>query len=265
MLFNTKFDIVIPLGADCSCTSHLKHFKLRHFSYPFDWLFKISFENRITLIKNHFQDFLVKKNLRFFDKNPNAIFQDNENDYYEDTKYGTQFLHDFIHDLEFNQSFQNVQEKYNRRIERFYTNIKQAENVLFVWYSKNTHLPNNIIFDAHKSIGKVFPQTQIYFLIIENCETTDQPTSQEFLNHNILKITAPIATMSTSDTQPIFMENKKTNASIFSQIKCKKAPFSFRTWLLKKYIRFFCMFIRPTKKRKLIRAYLNSQLLSIRD
>ena len=265
MLFDTKFDIVIPLGADCSCTTYLKNFKLRHFSYPFDWLFKITFENRITLIENHFQDFLVKENLRFFDKNPNAILTDNENDYYEDTKYGTQFLHDFIHDLEFNQSFQNVQEKYNRRIERFYTNIEQATNALFVWRSKNTHLSKNSIIDAYKTICKVFSQTQIYFLIIENDERTDQQISKELLNMNILKITANIANLNTNDAKQLSLGNKNINDHIFSQIKCKKAPFSFRTWLIKKYIRLFCMFIRPTKKRKLIRAYLNSQLLSIRD
>lgn len=265
MLFDTKFDIVIPLGADCACATYLNKFKLRYFSYPFDWLFKISFENRITLIENHFQNFLVKENLKFFDKDPNAILVDNENDYYEDIKYGTQFLHDFIHDLEFNQSFCNVKEKYTRRIERFYTNIDQASNALFVWRSKNIHLPNDSILAAYETICKVFSKTKIFFLIIENSNETDKQISEELLKDNILKITANIAELNTTDARQLSRGNEKINNGIFSQIKCKKPSFSFKTWFIQKYIRCFCMFIRPTKKRKLIRSYLNSQLLSIKD
>lgn len=264
-LFGKKFDVIIPLGADCGCAGCLNSYNLRYFSYPFDWLFKISFENRIKLIENHFDDFLVKENLVFLEKDPNAVLVDNENDYYRDVKYGTQFLHDFAHGVPLNVSYQTVKEKYDRRIYRLYNNIENAKNVLFVWRDKNVCLSNSDIENAYQRLCHVFSKQDIFFLVIENNNANDNTISKEILNSNIIKIKANIAKTLGTMPSDLVNGNKIVNHLIFRQIKCKKEPFSFKVWFWKKYIRLFCSLIRPKKKRKLIRAYLNSQLLSVKD
>ncbi len=264
-ILDKKFDLVLSLGSDCGCAAYLKEFKLRYASYPFDWLFKISFENRIKLIENHFKDFLVKENLKYIEKDPSAILQDSECDYYEDNLYGTQFLHDFISGVSFDISFQMVKEKYNRRIQRFYKNIQSAQNVLFVWRSKNEHLSSEKILQGYKTLCKVFPRTEIYLLIIENDTSLKKIIKTEVLETNIRKISADITIPKATDAYLLAKGNKQINDKIFSQIKCKKEPFSFANWFMKKYIKVFCMLIRPAQKRKLIKSYLQSQLLSMKD
>lgn len=67
-MFTNKFDLVVSMGEDCACAMYLRKSSLRDASYPFDWLCHATFERRIECLKNHFDGFLEKENMRRLDK-----------------------------------------------------------------------------------------------------------------------------------------------------------------------------------------------------
>ena len=56
------FDVVIPLGFNCTPTNSIRDAKLRSASYPFDWNYT-SMEKIIECFTNDFKTFFLKKNL----------------------------------------------------------------------------------------------------------------------------------------------------------------------------------------------------------
>lgn len=83
--FSKKFDLIVSIGEDCSCTSYLRRCNLQKLSYPFDWLTNAPFENRIDLIINDFNDFLNIDDLEIMQK-PTEFESDSNCDYYENKK-----------------------------------------------------------------------------------------------------------------------------------------------------------------------------------
>ena len=116
-MFTNKFDLVVSMGEDCACAMYLRKSSLRDASYPFDWLCHATFERRIECLKNHFDGFLEKENMRRLDK-PTTGLRDLENDSYEDVNTGFYFYHDFKENVPFDIVFSGVKNKYERRIER---------------------------------------------------------------------------------------------------------------------------------------------------
>src|SRR5574344_713276 len=135
MLFNKKFDFIVGIGEDCACSTYLRKFNLQNRSYPFDWLTKAPFSNRINLILNDFQNFMNKENLHRIEIKD--VITDTNCDYYEDIETELYFYHDFAKNTPFEISYPLVKAKYDRRISRFYEQIKKSENILFVWWSRD--------------------------------------------------------------------------------------------------------------------------------
>lgn len=125
-MFTNKFDLVVSMGEDCACAMYLRKSSLRDASYPFDWLCHATFERRIECLKNHFDGFLEKENMRRLDK-PTTGLRDLENDSYEDVNTGFYFYHDFKENVPFDIVFSGVKNKYERRIERLYKNIENVK------------------------------------------------------------------------------------------------------------------------------------------
>lgn len=134
------------LVEDCACAMYLRKSSLRDASYPFDWLCHATFERRIECLKNHFDGFLEKENMRRLDK-PTTGLRDLENDSYEDVNTGFYFYHDFKENVPFDIVFSGVKNKYERRIERLYKNIEKCKKVLFVWWSRDKRVDVDTILD----------------------------------------------------------------------------------------------------------------------
>ena len=116
---------VISLGYWCGPALELRRIEFRSASFPFDWLI-VDFQEVIRLIESGFQDFLVSANMAQYENNPY---------YYIDTSHGTKFYHDFDAYKSFDAQFKEIGEKYTRRINRFYKEIKSP--TLFIRYLKN--------------------------------------------------------------------------------------------------------------------------------
>ena len=161
-----KYDIIYSIGHDCACSMYLRKHNLRTTSGPFDWLTNVSPKKRFELMLNEFDDFMNIDDFEFMQKNP-EIFNDDACDYYKNKKNGFYFYHDFPTGVPLQESFPDVAKKYERRIKRFYENIKNKERVLLVWFSHYHETPNDEWNDfALKFCNKI--DKNIDFLIIQH-------------------------------------------------------------------------------------------------
>lgn len=114
---------IISLGAFCGPAQELERCGLRDSSYPFDWLISSSFESVLELIQNGFTDFL----------RVDELYQSvNNRNFYYNEKTKVWFYHDFSERFSLEEQWKPVNDKYNRRIERFYKTI--AEPTIFIRY-----------------------------------------------------------------------------------------------------------------------------------
>lgn len=121
------FKHIISLGHFCGVAQELERLGLRDASYPFDWLITKR-EPLHQLIDNHFDGFLEYDNLYQYSPIGNIY----KNKQYG---YGVSFYHDFSRYKPLDEQIDEVQKKYTRRIERFYTAI--TEPTLFIRYVNN--------------------------------------------------------------------------------------------------------------------------------
>lgn len=104
----------------------LEDFFLRDSAYPFDWI-ESSWTGVEECIRNDFKDFLKYEELYQLKKHHHA---------YRNIRYGFSFLHDFKKNYSLKSQLNSVQEKYDRRINRFYKSI--SEPTLFFRYIQNS-------------------------------------------------------------------------------------------------------------------------------
>ncbi len=163
-----RYDIIYSIGHDCACSIYLKEHGLRLTSGPVDWLTNASFEDRFDCLLNDFDGFMNIKDFRFLPKNPN-VSNDTSCDYYENVKTHFYFYHDFPIGCDFKKTFPLVKEKYERRIARFYKNIREKDRILLVWLSHDDDTPDGLIVElCNKFCSKM--KKQIDFVIIEHKE-----------------------------------------------------------------------------------------------
>ena len=113
----------IPIGYFCSVAMELERIGLRSCSYPLDWLLTPETSTVFGLIENGFAGFL----------DPEALVRDDTYpQVFHNTKLGISFHHDFKADMELQDQIDAVNEKYRRRIARFYADID--EPTLFIRY-----------------------------------------------------------------------------------------------------------------------------------
>lgn len=157
-----KFKHIISLGFFCSVAMELERKGLRTASYPFDWVISDSFENILKLIDNDFENFLEYDNL----------YQENDKSHYYNSITGVHFYHDFNAFEPLSKQIGNVQKKYQRRIKRFYEDIK--EPTLFVRYCSNKEEENYVSNNEEKILELLQsfnPQNQILYI---ESTTTDK-------------------------------------------------------------------------------------------
>lgn len=162
-----RYDIVYSIGFNCSCAMYLNETGLRITSGPFDWLTNASFEDRINLILNDFESFLNKDLLVKLPKPPSHY--DKFNEHYENTKTNLYFFHDFPLNKPFDIQYLEVKEKYERRIKRFYDNLKNKDRVLLVWLSQTHNTSDEVVLDLCNRVSEKIGK-EIHFLIIEHEE-----------------------------------------------------------------------------------------------
>ncbi|MBQ7450674.1 hypothetical protein IJS77_04590 [bacterium] len=181
-----KYDLYVSMGAVCSCTQALRYSKLQFYSYPFDWIGGPSFLERIELIHNNFKDYIIKENLEFGYK-----VEETKCDAYYDKKRGMQINHDFKQGRNFDEMYEEVVEKYNRRGKRLIEQIKASKKVLFVFmqtpHNDKTDLTDEVLLKGSEKFKEYFPEVQCDILYI-TCKHDIKPVVRN-VSDNIQHIT----------------------------------------------------------------------------
>lgn len=182
------YDLIISIGEACSCTQCLRLLKLQNFSYPFDWLCGSSFQKRIDIITSDFKDFINKEDL-VFSHSEEAISRNA----YKNTSNGLVFNHDFLNTIPFDEAYEEVREKYDRRSSRLLDKIRTSSKVLFIYMSlPNSPTPldiNEILVNAQGRLAKAFPTTKCDILYISHApELPLKQYNYENISERILKV-----------------------------------------------------------------------------
>ena len=219
--FKNKFDLIVSLGEDCACTSYLRRFNLQDYTFPFDWLTRASFTTRIDLICNNFENFLRKENIYKLGFPYNTRINCEHADY-EDKKLEFNFYHDFNKNLEFTDAFNDVKNKYNRRIARFYNLAENSNKILFVWWDRSNKIESDTIIESYKRLSNKFPKKDVYLLLIFYSEIENH-TSLENEHIYIAKYNNlyNIKDHSYNDT----LGNTLNNYRLFKKIRKQRSPY----------------------------------------
>ena len=123
-----NYDAIFSLGDLCLTSIQLRKHNLRPYSGVLDWVASPMLSLVTRLLKNRFVGFMDYENLRVLGYADTFICVSDEG-------YQVVSNHDFEGDkntLEHLRAYDEVMEKYNRRIERFLGEIDHARRILFV-------------------------------------------------------------------------------------------------------------------------------------
>jgi len=218
------YDAVFGLGEACSCSDALRKANLQIVSYPMDWIFGADFSDRIQIVASGFKDFFEAKDLVC--KGPNG-----KTDIYANEHNNLVFNHDFPMDVPFKTAYPAVREKYDRRINRLLSDIRNARRALAV-YIETPNRPQKlkdvqILKEGHKALSEAFPNTVIDLLYLSNNPDID------FENREYVHITPFITKInvhykSLNAKEPDYAVNKAVLQKIFKQIKISRSAKDWR-------------------------------------
>lgn len=247
------YDIIYSIGADCGCALYMQRHGLRKYASPFDWLTKATFETRLKLIVNGFKGFLDKDSIK-------PLIQENHPTnlhyaLYQDINLGFYFYHDFDTNLEFDKALLDVQNKYQRRIKRFYKKIEKSERVLLVWFSRYSTIDDSITKELCEKVITKFGK-KIDFLLIENEENKNLGEIEKVeISPNIIKYKLNTSKLNGTDNETL--GNMIDCDRIFSEYELYTPSTNIIINKTRIYgIKLLCALIPIKKQRKKFRSFL---------
>ncbi len=215
-----RYDVIYSIGHNCACAANLKRFNLRNTSGPLDWLWRPTLSQVFDVLSSDFKDFLIKEDLVKIEKNPVQTNHDMEHDYYYNTRNNYQFLHDFPTGCPLDECFDKVKTKYDRRIQRFISDMHSQKDVLLVYlilHDKFVFSDAEVIQMCNSYCDHI--GRSIDFLFIENTTSDNGEIIKKQLSNNITKISLCV------DIQKNLNGDKKQLAAVFS--KCQLKHFEY--------------------------------------
>ena len=169
-----KYDLIISLGNDYVPAMALKFLRITEKTYPFDWSncngdSSEKLLKKCTAIKNRFEDeFNIDNFIKYYDTK--SFMRSLKN-----VKTGIYYAQDFTRRQSVKDFFPEFLEKYQRRIQRLYTDIENTDNILFL-YQDTTSVPSSHVIKKAINILKAsFPNKNInlfIFLPLVSTKTT---------------------------------------------------------------------------------------------
>ena len=163
--------VYISLGSTCSVAIQGQKLNQRVQAYPFDWQRTDDLDNISDAIENKFDGYIssvIKKNdSNKFPYMTDDVFPQTNNSTIKSiimqNKYGIKFYHDFSSDI----SVDDVNQKYQRRIIRFYDTIKSTNKVFFIRDELKPKKISSDRIDRFMSlITKINPNCQFQMILI---------------------------------------------------------------------------------------------------
>lgn len=182
-----RYEHIISLGFYCGVAQEIERLGFRDGAYPFDWCISKDYKGVERAIEEHFKDWLKQETLEQSIVDPKNYRN----------MYNVQFFHDFSKYKTLKKQLPKVQNKYDRRVEKFFNSIRETtlfircinddngeeeirywdENVGYIEkilksYNKN----NRIVFIANEELREEYCNIEIYYVEQDKCveKTVDE-------------------------------------------------------------------------------------------
>lgn len=213
-----KYDLFVPLGCFCLPSHCLRMSNLQLAAYPFDWVGTEDVTKFIKYLDNHFQGFFQKENLELVgDVIGNHIS-------YKDTKNDVLFPHCMDKDLPFDEAYDKARATFDRRIERLYQHINQANKILFCNACYKTYKQHDL-GDLLQQLRKVFPNKDISLMRINLAPDFDKLVEYKEVSPDIL-----VYNMKYDMAKNIYTDRDKEMAQIMADFGLNPSK---KVWLYK--------------------------------
>lgn len=245
---NIKYDTIIPIGCSCVAAQALRENKKRSRSFPLDWIKPTHITSAVDFLENHFRDFFNKEDLQRKQECDNR-----KNIGYINARTNLLFVHDFKSENTFDEEYELVKEKYNRRIERIYQTVNEKQNILFFYvhvplFFKEKILEKEII-SAYHHLLKIFPHKNIHLLCVSLDGSGDGYIKKE-LADNIDYVSC--FECQTDETDENFLDYCKYRPNMNKLLKAYQVKKSYKDYMYKffyKVLDALCKLL-PAKKIK---------------
>lgn len=241
-----KYDLIFGIGEACSCTESLRRANLQICSFPFDWLYGSDFIGRCKILTSKFHRFIEKNDLA--DTGKTNLDTHNLCEVYHNTYNDITFNHDFPANLNFQEAYLPIRQKYNRRINRLLSQIENSSKILIVYIETPTANHKTVsdatVQEGYNIIKSVFNKN-IDLLYISH--------SKDITNHSqiaahITRIIDNYKSINTND--PDYAVNTKKLSEIFKNYRLN---FPFFYFIKKKLVKFLISCVPQKQARHNLR------------
>lgn len=188
------YGAIISLGQYCITATALRRLHLVNYSLPFDWSAGIieelcgkgGLEGKVNLICNDFKNFF---NFEDFENRGNNQENDTYNLWVVNRRTGLQYKHDFPAEKNFEESFLDVQKKYNRRVKRLYKFINKFDSICFLYIARDINFSEKYLCEQQAKLARKFPNKTIDFIYLlhdKNLEFSSSVFYKKKLNKNVV-------------------------------------------------------------------------------
>lgn len=229
IVIRKKFVNYVSLGYFCSVASELERMGLRTCSGPFDWQASRNFELRVLQIDDRFKEFfagLTEEGLYQKKDEPSIYFH---------SLIDTFLVHDFNSYDPLPSQLKIVVEKYKRRVDSFYRNIKNPTLFLhYIYDQKNAEWIDNNYSKIIRIIQKFNDNNDIIFIanndiLIKNisCVYFVEPDTGDVVARRFLE-KLPELRKFLNESSNIGFQSRFSNSLFYFRTKLKKKWFSIK-------------------------------------
>lgn len=162
------YDFVFSLGGACFCSGALRESNRQFRSFPFDWVAGASIIERAQFVANGFENWLSPEALVYVGEQNLEL---EKKHVYRNTITDVSFIHDFPQTNDFTASYAKVKEKYDRRINRLYKNIRASKKALAVYMGAPDSPERVTDAELHTTrtvLDSAFPGVEVDLLYVYN-------------------------------------------------------------------------------------------------
>lgn len=175
-----NYDLAFSMGFGCGCSRALRAAGLQRTSFPMDWIGSPGVVASAEMIASGFVDWLERDDLELVDVR-RAPANGTINRAYKNRRTGFLFGHDFHHDADVDTAFDEVAEKYARRIERLISQIRASRRVLavFVEHPVRARVPDEEVARARRILSDAFPGVEFTLLYVYHDDGDAEPVEKQ--------------------------------------------------------------------------------------
>lgn len=177
--------LYIGLGADCRVATKIGQFGVRKAAFPFDWILSVSSSGISHLIRDGFEFFLDE---RFFVRHKRYLH------FVVNSYYNIEFRHEWNSYDKYKETLNDIQLKYQRRIDRFYRLRQYKGKVFFIRISfdpemvdpglkglpkENLSITNDDAIELRDALKERFPDLKFKLAVVNYLEVMDVPLEIE--------------------------------------------------------------------------------------